>query len=434
MLRRPILLIVFLAAMSSLCVSLARAQTVAPGQHVKLAGSNEQGVPLHREPRPSMVGRIPDGTVATVIDTAREGRWLRVTTTADLSGWIVPRYIEAVVSGPVPPTAAPAAADRADEDETRVWESASSCEDIVHTGRRMATARGDVLRIATWNIRWFPDGDLNGTPESRTDLPWLACALAWMNADVVALQEIRTTPTAAQAWEAVTDGLSALTGNDWKVGFQECGSPMRQHTGFLWNASRVELSDPRDLWKLNGAAEGPEAPCASGLRPGHYRMVRAKGGGADFHFVSVHLDSGTTPRDRANRDTAIGRIAEALAPVLPDNSDAIVLGDFNMMGDGTPDAAAAEIRALGTAVVNQPAAFEHVAVEPACTEYFDGHAGWLDHVVVARAMTEASQRTARVTGYCALTNCARLPRPPAAAERLSDHCPVVYEVDNRDLD
>ncbi|CAO3358114.1 endonuclease/exonuclease/phosphatase family protein [Azospirillum melinis] len=434
MLRCPILLIVFLAAMSSLCVSQARAQPVAPGQHVKLAESNEQLVPLHREPKPSMVGRIPNGTVATAVDAAQDDRWPRVTTTADPSGWSVPRRIEDVVAGPAPPTGAPAAADRADEDELRVWKSASSCEDIVHTGRRMANARGDVLRIATWNIRWFPDGDLNGTPESRTDLPWLTCALAWMNADVVALQEIRTTPEAAQAWKAVTGGLSALTGNDWKVGFQECGSPMRQHTGFLWNASRVELSDPRDLWKLNGAAEGPEAPCASGLRPGHYRMVRAKGGGVDFHIVSVHLDSGTTPRDRTNRDTAIGRIAEALAPVLPDDSDAIVLGDFNTMGDGTPEAAAAEIRALGTAVVNQPAAFEHVAVEPACTEYFDGHAGWLDHVLVARAMTEASQRTARVTGYCALASCARLPRPPAAAERLSDHCPVIYEGDNRDLD
>lgn len=434
MLRRPILLIVFLAATSSLCVSLARAQTAAIDQYVRLAGSNEQGVRLWRGPRPSMVGHISDGKVATVVDAAQDGLWPVVTTTADPPGWIVPRHNEALIAGPALPAGVAAVADRADEGELRVWESASSCEDIVHTGRRMANARGDILRIATWNIRWFPDGDLNGTPESRTDLPWLACALGWMNADVVALQEIRTTPEAARAWEAVIDALGALTGDVWRVGFQECGSPMRQHTGFLWNASRVELSDLRDLWKLNGAAEGPKAPCASGLRPGHYRMVRAKGGGADFHIVSVHLDSGTTPRDRANRDTAIGRIAEALAPVLPDDSDAIVLGDFNTMGDGTPDAAAAEIRALGAAVVNQPAAFEHVAVEPACTEYFDGHAGWLDHVLVARAMTEASQRTARVTGYCALASCARLPRPPAAAERLSDHCPVVYEVDNRDLD
>jgi predicted extracellular nuclease len=255
-----------------------------------------------------------------------------------------------------------------------------------------------------------------------------------MNADVVALQEIRTTREAMQAWKAVTDGLSALTGGDWQVGFQACGSPNRQHTGFLWNGSRVELGDAQDLWKLNGAATGPDQPCAASLRLGHYRLVRAKNGGVAFHVVSVHLDSGTTPRERANRDTAIGRIAEALAPMLPDDADAIVLGDFNTMGDGTPEQTAADIEAFKTGIGGRSPAFHLVDTEPACTEYFDGHAGWLDHVVVARAMGEAPGRTAEVTGYCALADCSPLSHFPAAAQRLSDHYPVLFDLDNRDLD
>jgi hypothetical protein len=43
--------------------------------------------------------------------------------------------------------------------------------------------------------------------------------------------------------------------------------------------------------------------------------------------------------------------------------------------------------------------------------------------------------TARVTGYCALTACAPITGAlPAAAERLSDHCPVVVEIQDRDME
>jgi hypothetical protein len=43
--------------------------------------------------------------------------------------------------------------------------------------------------------------------------------------------------------------------------------------------------------------------------------------------------------------------------------------------------------------------------------------------------------TARVTRYCALAGCADLTNAlPAAAERLSDHCPVVVEIQDQDRD
>jgi hypothetical protein len=54
---------------------------------------------------------------------------------------------------------------------------------------------------------------------------------------------------------------------------------------------------------------------------------------------------------------------------------------------------------------------------------------------VAEAMGEAAVREARVTGRCALLACAPFDdREPAASERLSDHCPVVVELENRDDD
>jgi hypothetical protein len=71
---------------------------------------------------------------------------------------------------------------------------------------------------------------------------------------------------------------------------------------------------------------------------------------------------------------------------------------------------------------------------PVCTEYFDGQPGTLDHIVVSQGMQEAAA-TARITGYCAVAQCAALAgSQPAAAVRLSDHCPVVMEIRNEDQD
>jgi hypothetical protein len=78
--------------------------------------------------------------------------------------------------------------------------------------------------------------------------------------------------------------------------------------------------------------------------------------------------------------------------------------------------------------------FRRLAMTPHCTEYFDGKAGTLDHLVASTGMQEVAA-TARVTGYCALAACGNLTGPmPAAAEHLSDHCPVVVEIQDRDLD
>jgi predicted extracellular nuclease len=68
------------------------------------------------------------------------------------------------------------------------------------------------------------------------------------------------------------------------------------------------------------------------------------------------------------------------------------------------------------------------------TEYHEGKAGTLDHIIASAGMQEVAA-TARVAGYCAVTGCATIPGAmPAAAERLSNHCPVVVDIQNRDLD
>jgi hypothetical protein len=78
--------------------------------------------------------------------------------------------------------------------------------------------------------------------------------------------------------------------------------------------------------------------------------------------------------------------------------------------------------------------FRRLPMTPNCTEYFEGKGGALDHLVASTDMQEIAA-TARVTGYCALADCAPITGAmPAAAQRLSDHCPVVVDIQDRDLD
>ena len=296
------------------------------------------------------------------------------------------------------------------------------------------------LRLATWNIRWFPDGGRNAQGNEATkrlDIAWLTCTLAWLNVDIVAVQEIKNNPSADEQLEILANGLSAELGGNWRTSMQCCGHKGTQRVGFLWDAERVALSHIRSLWRFNAKATSPDNPCEPGRRrPGHYARVEASGGGADFHLISVHLKSGTREEDRASRVAALRRIPEAVARLLPVDGDIIILGDFNTMGSGDDASSRAEIAALRERLGGQTPSWRHVEAEPACTEYYKGKGKWLDHVVVSSGMTEIGAGAAKVTGYCAVAGCGALPRGrmPRAYRELSDHCPVVVDVTNSDND
>ena len=69
------------------------------------------------------------------------------------------------------------------------------CAEQVGHGRRLKLEDGR-LRIGTWNVRWFPDGVPGVAPERRrnpTNIEWLACAIAYINVDVLGMQEIKLT-------------------------------------------------------------------------------------------------------------------------------------------------------------------------------------------------------------------------------------------------
>jgi predicted extracellular nuclease len=120
-------------------------------------------------------------------------------------------------------------------------------------------------------------------------------------------------------------------------------------------------------------------------------------------------------------------------PILQLDRDVLVLGDYNTMGQQeAPPVSTQEELAVFDRELSP--GFRRLSMSPNCTEYFDGKAGTLDHLVASTGMQEVAA-TARVTGYCAVAGCATIVGAmPAASERLSDHCPVVIEIQDKDLD
>ena len=409
---------------------------VAVNDKITLRATNPAGVPVHKVPRGTNdFRRVPDKSKAIVLELIKNGRWLRLQFDDNTTGWITNKYVAAEKDRPNGQLDGAASGSG---DIEAVWKSPESCKQTISQGKRMPKSTADALRIATWNIRWFPRGcsPSQSCEENTTDIDWLACTIAWMNIDVLAVQEILDSVPARVQLATLTDELNALTGGSWENDLHDCGPPKSQHVGFLWNSKRVTLENPSDLAQMNGASRGRNA-CASNLRPGRYAHVKSKKpNGADFHLISVHFDSGVSDRDFQNRRRASSRIPLIRVdgtPITELDRDVIVAGDFNTMGrkDAPAVFAADEIgmfdREIGPG-------FKRLPVAPFCTEYYKKKPGTLDHFVVSEEMREASVE-ARVSGYCAVSLCKPIRGAmPSAYEKLSDHCPVLVDVRDEDLD
>lgn len=406
----------------------SEAVTINAGDCVKLNATHADGVPLHRESRSSMFMRLPDESVVRVLQTTNSN-WIEITHDSR-PGWIVKKYVENVV---------PCDDDNGDDevDYGSVWENGDQCDTFVRQGSRLPRGDTPVIRVVTWNIRWFPTGTLYGNnPDKFTDQSWLSCALAWLDADIIAVQEILTNDEAETAMENVIDGLQGFNGGDWRVDLQQCGHGRRQHVGFIYNADRVKLSNVRDMYQFNGASSDENDPCDGNLRPGRYAYVESRrDDGFDFHLVSVHTDSGTTTSDLANRNRVLNRLDQVASTLTPTDEDIVIIGDFNTMG-ATGTTAEEELEEFSERVDREDPGFVDVPIEPECTEYFRGNGGRLDHIVVTEDTEELVQQTAIVHGYCYTANCERLSTDdmPTAYQRLSDHCPVVIDFVDEDRD
>jgi endonuclease/exonuclease/phosphatase family metal-dependent hydrolase len=322
------------------------------------------------------------------------------------------------------PRASPARAEA--QDQGSPFFSRAACEARSPRSLR-AAKRGP--RIGSWNIRWFPFGTKDGSdPERRTDLRWLACAIASLDVDVLAVQEMVQNPEGRGALLDLLADLDARTSGHWRAELDECPGSGRQHVGFLFDTSRVQVSEVSEVAALNPG----RSACDRNLRPGFGLRARFSGG-ADVELVSVHLDSGITARDFANRRRSVARIADvhAVLRTRAGGPELLVLGDFNSMGckDCVPSVdAETEISGLDAELAPMEMQRLPLPRGHACTQYQRGRPGVLDHVVAP--VQGGLPARVEVYGPCRDLGCMEPPRGqhPEALERLSDHCPLVVEL------
>ena len=322
--------------------------------------------------------------------------------------------IELDEAEPLPPPRPSAAA------QDSPFTSAKACDRLLAERPKAArAARG----IASWNLHWFPDGSSRGPSDAATDLDWLACTIAMLDVQVLAVQEVLQSPRGRTALANLLDRLDTRTGGQWRSALDDCAGNGFQHVGFLYDSKAVEVTHAGEIASLNPGSSA----CMQNLRPGFAMHARFHDG-PDMHVLTVHLDSGVTARDHGNRATSLQRLDQALTALKTDgDGDVLVLGDLNTMGCErcTPAVTpAAEVAHLGR--VAQDAGLRLLNPDALCTHYYGKQPGLLDHALATPSGLFGHARL-EVHGPCRDLQCRPLQRgerPPALGD-LSDHCPIV---------
>jgi endonuclease/exonuclease/phosphatase family metal-dependent hydrolase len=320
------------------------------------------------------------------------------------------------------------------------WVSAAACEKALGLKKSRAKrggAKDKYARIGSWNLNWFPDGTSDKRARAGgTNVEWLACLIAWMDLQAVAVQEVQQNLRGRRATQDLLDRLDEYTDGRWQAKFDDCPDDGRQHVGLLFDTKRVMANALRTVPSLNPTG----SRCRGRLRPGYAAYLRFSGG-ADLHLVILHLDSGVLSRDYRNRVTSWRSLKALIRDrnrVVRDD-DIVVMGDFNTMGCtkcAEHITAEEEIDRLEQLLCKPPAAMRRLRPSHRCTSHYRGRGNTLDHIFVDSTMEEIhSGGTAQVNGLCAELSCFRKKGfPKTALSHLSDHCPIVVELLNQDLD
>jgi endonuclease/exonuclease/phosphatase family metal-dependent hydrolase len=292
-----------------------------------------------------------------------------------------------------------------------------------------------LARFASWNLHWFPDGQAGQSANGAgADLAWVSCALWWLDADVIAVQEVKQSPEAQAALATLLSELNRLSGARYVAQFDDCGSRVPQHVGLIWNAARVTTSDVETLAALNPHGSA----CENQLRPGLAARVRLPGG-LDLGVVSAHFKSMSDQHGFDLRSRSFAAVPGVLRDATKKTHDAdfLLLGDLNTMGCSECSPAVSpqdELAEVGKRLAD--AGLRLVPADAAGSELSGGRMTLLDHAVASATMQElgAGVRT-HIVGACAGGGKAPSERQAKQLRRsLSDHCPFVLDLADRDLD
>jgi hypothetical protein len=322
--------------------------------------------------------------------------------------------------------------DRVTPHEPSTWTSREDCEDLLM--ERTAMSRSP--RIASWNIRYFPDSieEEQTDPDEATDVAWAACAIASLDVDVLVVQEFKSHETAVEKQQELVDALDALTGGAWQLELAPCTPEEVQHPGFLFDTTRVTGEEFREIPSMN-----PDPVCSNQVSPGFGGYFSITGG-PDFHLIAVHAAAGDSPEAFEKRQfttTSLEAVVADAYAINPD-TDIVFAGDFNNVGckDCAPAVTQAdELTGLEQAIASFQPSLAMLPESEACTRLADD-VPLIDHVLADTGMTEVpAGAVVHVGGICEETKCERqLNWLEDAYDRLSDHCPLVLELSAEDDD
>jgi endonuclease/exonuclease/phosphatase family metal-dependent hydrolase len=307
-----------------------------------------------------------------------------------------------------------------------VWSSALECE----LAPRAARGAGAV-RVASWNVRWFPDGTFRDElhPEHRSDVSWLACSLASLSVDVIAVQEFKKHARATRATEALLAALDERTGGRWRIQLDDCPHENQPHIGFLFDAARVDALGFEPLTELNPHGRA----CAGAQHPGLAGRFRFAGG-TTLTLVVMHTKSGRTAQDKQLRAQSFAALESAYRRIDDGSGDVVFLGDFNTDGCADCDpgiTSQQELDELAEIAAGTDPPLRLLPADVPCT--YGGEEGFrsLDHVLVPFHMQAAAHSRVEVHGICREQRCTGDPTLLRAQAVLSDHCPLVVAFDAR---
>lgn len=322
--------------------------------------------------------------------------------------------------------------DRVTPHDATAWTSRSDCEEQL--AARAPSSRPP--RIATWNIRYFPDAVEGEQPDAdeATDVAWVACAIASLDVDILVVQEFKNSQAALAKQQELVEGLNALTGGDWQLELAQCAPTDVQHPGFLFDSSRVSGEAFREIPSLN-----PDPVCSNAVSPG-FGGYFSIAGGPDFHLIAVHGQTGpsqTSFEKRALITAAIESVVSDAYAINPDQ-DIVFAGDFNTVGCETCDPVLSnedEVAELGQSVAAFDPSLTLIPKTEACTRVADDMPH-IDHMLVASTMAEVPAGSqVHVSGICEEIGCDRQVNwLEDAYDRLSDHCPLLLDLAELDDD
>ncbi len=313
-----------------------------------------------------------------------------------------------------------------------------------HASRAQGITREDLppgppapgnLRIATWNIRNFPTDERPQAPDlgfsRRTNREDLEAVLAGLGFDVLGVEEIRRPDRFLRLLH------DALPSTKFGRAFTRSGGRWGQHVGVVWRRDRLRMvGRPAEIRSVT--LGNPDLRPALAVR---LRSVREDG--IDLLVVQVHLRAtrkGFDVRCRQARELARW-IRREIA--RSGDTDVVLQGDFNTTGPEGGDLAA-ELRKLDR--ILGAAGLRRLPNATGCSEYWEGPGerdgiqipSLLDQVYLSGLEERDGSVPLTSWLHCARYDCRPLVsiqgHEDATFWDVSDHCPLTFEVRDRDMD